>query len=99
VWRDLGQQWIVAIASWWNDHYRQQFADALDIDRDLATHPLMGDINKMRNDVIHHHGIATADNTGRCEILTWFKPGDTIHVTHEHVAEFMKHLGLAAHPG
>jgi hypothetical protein len=33
VWRDLGQQWIVAIASWWNDHYRQQFADALDSDR------------------------------------------------------------------
>jgi hypothetical protein len=55
--------------------------------------PFLGDLNKMRNDVVHHYGVATRENTGRCEKLRWFGIGKPIHVMPEHVAEFMGYLG------
>ena len=53
----------------------------------------MADIGRMRNDVIHHHGVATIKNSGRCEVLKWFQSGDTILITGKEVADFMQHVG------
>ena len=55
--------------------------------------PAMADIGRMRNDVIHHVGIASKRNTGRCEVLKWFAAGEVIHPMMVHVAEFT-YLGL-----
>jgi len=49
----------------------------------------MGDMRRMRNDVVRHRGIATAANTGKCEELRWFQPGDTIYVSDGLLADFM----------
>jgi hypothetical protein len=45
----------------------------------------------MRNDIVHHRGIATAGNSGRCEVLRWFKADDPMHVMPVHVVEFMSY--------
>ena len=37
---------------------------------------LLGDIRLLRNDIVHHGGIATKANSGRCKILQWFNDGD-----------------------
>lgn len=95
VMRHLGQQWLVLVVSHWEDHFRQRFAeyDGLSKKSEFKD-PVFGDLNKMRNDVVHHRGIATDRNTGRCEELRWFEPGETIHIMPIHVADFMDYLGL-----
>jgi hypothetical protein len=92
--RALGQQWVVMVASQWNDHYRKRIADALGVKTNEVADPILADINRMRNDILHHRGIATARNTGRCEVLQWFREGEPIHVMMVHVAEFMREFGM-----
>jgi hypothetical protein len=92
--RALGQQWIVMVATEWGEHYRRRFAAAEGVDVKAIKDAGMADITRMRNDVIHHHGIASTRNTGRCEVFRWFAPGAAIHPMMAHVAEFMSYLGL-----
>jgi hypothetical protein len=54
------------------------------------------DVCRMRNDTVHHRGIATKRNTGRCEVLKWAEVGEPIIVTSQRVAEFMGHFGLVS---
>jgi hypothetical protein len=91
--RALGQQWIVMVASQWNDHYRKRIADALGIKTNEVEDAVMADINRMRNDIIHHRGIVTATNSGRCEVFRWFSEGEPIHVMPAHVADLMRYVG------
>jgi hypothetical protein len=91
--RDLGQQWVVMVAAQWNDHYRRRIADALGIERNDVVEPVMADINRLRNDILHHRGVATSGNAGRCEVLHWFDVGETIRITPGHVAQLMHWVG------
>jgi hypothetical protein len=92
--RALGQQWIVMVATEWGENYRKRFAAAEVVEPNAIQDAGMADINRMRNDVVHHGGIAARRNTGRCEVFKWFAPGEVIHPMMVHVAEFMAHLGL-----
>lgn len=91
--RDLGMQWAVMVAAQW-ESYRQKIADVQGVERNVITDQLMADVAYMRNDVVHHRGIATKQNCGRCKVLRWFEPGDAIVITTERVAEFMHALGM-----
>ena len=91
--RALGQQWVVMVASKWNDRYRARIAPALGIETNELKDAAMADINRMRNDIVHHNGIATSRNSGRCEMFRWFADGEPIHVMPEHVSELMAHFG------
>jgi hypothetical protein len=91
--RALGQQWVVMVASKWNDHYRARIADALGIEKNELKDAAMADINRIRNDIVHHRGIATSRNSGRCEVLRWFDDSEPIHVLPVHVVELMAHVG------
>lgn len=90
----LGQQWLVTVVSEWNDHYRPRFARAEGVAEQDIEDDVMGDMNLMRNDVIHHRGIGTQRNVGRCKSLDWFAEGETIFPKTAHVAEFMGHIGM-----
>jgi hypothetical protein len=92
--RSLGQQWVVMVTAQWEGHFRQRLADAKGIDKNDVKGPFLADLNRMRNDIIHHGGVATSHNTGRCEKFKWFAVGDTIHPMAVHIAEFMAYLGL-----
>ncbi len=95
--RALGQQWIVMVATEWGERYRKRFAVAEGVELNAIQDAGMADIHRMRNDVIHHGGVASKQNTGRCEVFKWFAPDDVIHPMMAHVAEFMSYLGLL-HP-
>jgi hypothetical protein len=88
---DLGRQWLVIVASLWNEEFRGRFAEANEIER--FDDPGMADMNRMRNDILHHGSVATCHNTGRCEVFRWFHAGEKIHPMMVHVAEFMGYLG------
>ena len=58
--RILGQQWVVLIASLWNEEFRGRLAIAKGMTKGNVVDPVLADINRMRNDIVHHNGIATA---------------------------------------
>ncbi len=49
-----------------------------------ASHDLWGDLNYLRNSVVHKQGIATSD-VARCKLIKWFKPGDMVTITPERI--------------
>jgi hypothetical protein len=85
----IGLQWIVGTYTGWELEYRPRLATAYGCDAARIAHDAFGDLRLMRNDVIHHRGIATADKSGRCVMLQWFRAGDTMRVRDEQVLAFM----------
>src|SRR5690349_13836078 len=58
----LGQQWIVSVYALWEEEYRPRLAEAHGRTPTEETYPLLGDLRRLRHDVIHHRGIASAGN-------------------------------------
>ena len=54
---------------------------------------LMAELGWMRDDLLHNSSVAQEKNTGRCEVLKWFNPGDQMVFRLDHVLEFLHHLG------
>ncbi len=86
----ITQQWLVYLFSAWEDEYRKRLATAHGrTDKNDLQFPLLGDLRHLRNDIVHHRGIASGDNTGKCTVLQgWFFPGDDILLTTDHLTEF-----------
>ena len=95
----IGQQWVVGVYTAWEEHFRARFAAADGKTKAEKTWPIGGDLRLLRHDIVHHRGVATSTNTGKCAVLRWFEAGDQILVTQEMVAGFMRLLGLAQHMG
>ena len=57
----------------------------------------MGDFGHIRNDLIHS-GSATKEHSGKCKVLKWFKPGEQIILTTDHVLDFLNQMGLIKPP-
>ena len=74
----------------WEEHYRKRISEAMGLS-ELLKLPPFGDLRLFRHDIVHHRGIATAEHSGKCEVFTgWFRPGETMHVDTNKVAEFMR---------
>lgn len=65
----LSQQWIVATYAQWDHHWRPILADAAGVSESSVKSDLFGDLRLLRNDIVHHGGVATRHNTGRCTLL------------------------------
>ncbi len=101
----LGQLCLVSFYDFWNDYLRRQYViakghlDRHETDRAViecrlrkyASHDLWGDLRLLRQSIVHNHGVATSD-TKRCKLIRWFKPGDSISLTPEHMSVIF--LGL-----
>lgn len=86
----LGWQWVAFVYTEWEHHYRQELARAHGCKREEVLAPLLGDLWHLRHDILHARGVATRYNAGRCKVLKhWFAPGEPIHLTPDHYAEFM----------
>jgi hypothetical protein len=79
VQRIQGSQWISFIFAEWNDHYRFELAKVWDCSHRDYQFPLLGDLGKIRNDMIHNGGIAKR-GTANCPILRWFDEGQRMHL-------------------
>jgi hypothetical protein len=80
-WIFLANVCLVSIYQYWQDHFREEIATALDHAKkeDLQV-PIMGDIRHYRTSIIHHGGIALPEMQ-RCHVLPWFRPGERIELT------------------
>lgn len=85
----LDHQWVVSLYTAWEHHFRPNLAKAHGCHPDDVKHPLLGDLRRLRNDVVHHGGVVSPGNTGGCEVLRWFAKDDRIRLKAEHFQEFM----------
>ena len=53
----------------------------------------IGDFRHIRNDLIHN-GVASEGESGKCTVLTWFKPGERIVLGMRHVFDFLNQMGF-----
>jgi len=100
----IGHQWIVHVYHLWENDFRAKISNHRGLTDRKAEHPYnnlsvphIGDLSLMRNDILKHRGVASRNNSGRCKVLKWFGPGETMLVTDSMVYEFMKAFGLS-HP-
>jgi hypothetical protein len=85
----LGHQWIAYVFAGWQEGFRPRLAACHGCPKADLRYPVLGDLRHLRNDVIHHRGVATAHNTGRCTVLGhWFAEGEVIRLRDEHFVEF-----------
>ncbi len=86
----LGHLWITSLYALWEEEYRPRLAIAHGRSPGDEKYDLFGDLRHLRNDVVHHGGIATTGNTGHCVVLRWFQPGDVIRLEGRHFNEFLR---------
>jgi hypothetical protein len=94
----LGQLCIISFYDFWNDYLRREYVVAkgmLERDepngevvkqrvREHASHDLWGDLYYLRSSIVHHQGVATSD-VAKCKLIKWFRPGDLISITPDHM--------------
>ncbi len=59
----------------------------------------MGDLRRIRNDLVHNSAVATEEWTGKCKILRWFAPGERMTLGMRHVFDFLNHMALMTRSG
>lgn len=59
-------QLIVFSYALWNDRYRPRIAKALGVDLDRVVSDQWGDIRRLRHDIVHQSGVASAQWSGKC---------------------------------
>ena len=89
----LSSMFIVFIFQIWEDVYRKKIALSLKITPNDVKIPIMGDINKIRNSIIHNRGVANKD-INKCEILKQFRYGDKIIFTSELLWQIKKEIEM-----
>jgi hypothetical protein len=86
----ISQQWVISVYTEWEEHYRKRISNAMGLS-ELLKFPPFGDLRLFRHDIVHHRGVATADNAGKCEVFAgWFQPGEAMYFDTNKVAEFMR---------
>lgn len=81
----LSDAWITLIFTRWEEHYRPSFAKIFGVERAHIHSDVMGEIRHLRNDIVHHNGIATKHNAGRCRILNRFEPDTRISISSDDI--------------
>jgi hypothetical protein len=87
----VGQMAIVFIFSFWEELYRPEMARILDIEKTEVAIDIFGELRNVRNDILHHRGIATRRNTGRNRIIA-FKNGAEIFLNQELAGQIASHI-------
>jgi len=87
--------WMAAVDGAWEKFRttKQEPGPAMNMRLGLEADRL-GDFHKIRNDLLKNRKVAQDRNCGKCKTLRWFQPGERIHLTLDHVFEFLHLLGL-----
>lgn len=78
----LAKMFIVHFFEIWESSIRNRIAIVLNKTKEEIRIPILGDLCKIRNSIIHNKGIANRD-MNRCESIKNFKYGDPIIMTSE----------------
>ncbi|MCW2811536.1 MAG: hypothetical protein JWP61_1994, partial [Friedmanniella sp.] len=85
----LGQQWIVSFYAQWDEIFRPRLAAVRGVPVPEIKVPLLGDLRRLRHDIVHNKGVASPQWTGKCAVLTkWFSAEERIVLRGSHYANF-----------
>lgn len=89
--------WVVEVASVWEHNYRGRLKRATEAaGSSHAIQPklsVMGDFQKVRNDLVHNRGLAIKSARNKCEELKQFSAGEPITLDMFFVLDFLHRLG------
>lgn len=88
--------WMADIYSKW-EKSRTKTCDLLGEEGISVQVDCMGDLRHIRNDLIHS-GFATEEHSGKCTVLKWFKPGERIVLTTDHVFDLLNQMKFITLP-
>ncbi|WP_119068611.1 hypothetical protein [Aggregatilinea lenta] len=91
--RFIGNMALVTLYQYWEDYYRAEIASELGIEKNALKYPIMGDLRYIRRSIIHHSGIALKD-IEQCELLTWYKEGDSIFIDLSKFTDVIYHVKI-----
>ena len=87
--------WIAEVYQLWEHRFRDEMKTALSPGAALIRPKTdaFGDLRRIRNDLLHT-GTASAEWTGKCKVLRWFKREDRIVLGVNHVLDFLNQAGI-----
>lgn len=89
------QHLVVLIFTFWETRYRSTIADALGLKVDDLKVPLIGDLRRLRNDIVHSRGRISKETAAKIEVMTHFKEADEIVLGKDAVRALMQGLRTA----
>ena len=85
--------WIADVFGLWENRFRRKLQDSFGKNSIPPEFDAFGDLRLIRNDLVHS-GAASAERSGKCAILKWFTPGDSIVLGTRHVFDFLNQTGV-----
>jgi len=78
----LTQQWIVTVYTGWDAEFRGRLAAVHEVDKEQIRADFFGDLRHLRNDIVHHRGLASREHSTRCRTVVRrsLRPGDPIYL-------------------
>jgi hypothetical protein len=84
--RFLGRMAVTFLYATWEDRFRGKFATLIGFsEKSELKDDLFGDLGLLRNACVHNHGIATTKVAEKSKILRWYKEGQEIVISIQHV--------------
>lgn len=91
----LSDSWITLVFARWENYYRPSFAELFDVTANSISSEVMGDIRLLRNDVVHHSGLASEGNACRCKVLNAPQSGQRILLGVDEIRVLVQELRVA----
>jgi hypothetical protein len=83
---------IVLIFAFWESRYRASIASALGTDPENLKVPILGDLRRLRNDIVHCQGIVQKDTASKLQVLTELKADAPIVLSDDNVLALVQHI-------
>ena len=87
----VGQMTLIFIFSFWEEIYRPKMARILNVQKNEISIDIFGELRNLRNDIVHHGGVATRNNTGKNRIIS-FTEGTEIRLGQDLAGEIASQL-------
>lgn len=82
---------LVSIYQYWEDKYRKKIEQALGLEENAVKSDIMGDINWLRQSIIHKKAIASK-KVEESKLLKWFKKGAEITIDKDMFEEMVSQI-------
>lgn len=92
--QNMFKAWVVDVYGRWESHYRNQLKHVIRglPGAILPRQQIIGDLGRIRNDLVHHNGVAQRKNVAKCKILRWFREGERMQVKMRHILDFLNQM-------
>ena len=83
---------VVLIFAFWESRYRASIASGIGIDPSDLKVPILGDLRRLRNDIVHCAAIVQGETSAKLEVLNQMKAGQPIILYRDDVLHLVQLL-------